>query len=62
MKILAISILGAIGLFTGGCSFVFLVPGRTYVPELQIPGFLIAALCGWAVYALAKSIQNPPAE
>ncbi len=60
MKILVIAILGAIGLFAGGCSFVFLVPGRTYVPELQIPGFLIAALCGWAVYGLVQSMKDPP--
>ena len=59
LKIIAIIVLGALGLFTGGCSLFFML-GMEFFPELHIPGFLVAGVCLWAVIALIRSFNRPP--
>ncbi len=65
LMILCIAIFGAIGLFTGGCSLVFLIgtegTGGGYL-DVQLMGLGIAAACGLLVYLFVRSWPAPHPE
>ena len=64
ISIIGIIVLGAIGLFVGGCALLFLSDPYTRIPGLQLPCLVVAGLCFWGVIAIARRLDpddsDPP--